>query len=148
MWKVAGIIVLFLTPVFGEQPSEHASCLATSASAPRFAVGRKTVNGKAQAVVLNVSVNRKDGSKEKVVALACKLTRDYDNQRTLVVWFFTSLEAAKQFRTSGEGVSVATKKSLMASYRSEPAQNVHELTWTPNGREPADSTKILLNVSR
>ena len=95
---------------------------------------------------MNVGISPRDATLEKVAALACLLGKQNAPERVLVVWIFDDFRAAKRFRPQGEGVSESTKHALRASYNFDRDKESQELTWTPDPKNPVNSTKLNLGV--
>lgn len=95
---------------------------------------------------MNVGISPRDATLEKVAALACLLGKQNAQERVLVVWIFDDCRAAKRFRPHGEGVSEGTKHALRASYNFDRDKESQEFTWTPDPKNPVNSTKLNLGV--
>lgn len=95
---------------------------------------------------MNISIASTDATLEKSIVLGCSLGRANAPEHMLVVWILDDYQAAKRFRSDGEGVSEATKRSLRASYSFDRDSNMQELTWTPDPQNPLSSIKVTLGA--
>lgn len=147
--KIVVVLLLAVTAVWAGQnkSSVSDSCDAYSGiSVPKYRIAQTFVNRDAKFTSLTVSIAPTDTNREKVVALACKLGRDYSREQVLVVWILDNHRAAKQFRFAGQYSSEATRAALRASYSFDREKNSQELTWMPDRDKSFSTIKIKLGA--
>ena len=107
---------------------------------PRFRVARKHRTEIKPGLVLFVSIAPSDVERDKLVALACKLGRDYANEEALYVWILDSYKAARRYSPQGEGNDRTTNLSFRASYGffCDSGKCEHSLDWWP---DPLDRSR-------
>lgn len=123
-------------PQTGNRDSaERDDCQADHGAVPRYrAAGRYRTDIK-PGLVLFVSINPADVTRDKLIALVCKLGIDHAKEEVLRVHIFDSSRAAKKFDPLEEGNDRRTNLSYRADYsfaRSAEFAHGQFLNWRPD----------------
>jgi hypothetical protein len=83
---------------------------------PKFRIEKTMRGDREPALIVYISISKKDIEREQIVTLACALGRAHSTEQTFVAWIFDDARAAKSYNPQGEGNSKETVRSLVASY--------------------------------
>lgn len=109
--------------------------------APKYRIARQfhTHTNYESALFVFVSVNRSDVTRDKLLALSCKLGLDRANERDFFVYILDTPRAAKRFNPQGEGNDRQTNladRGFYAFVRDSGNAYGQSLTWKPDRDDP------------
>lgn len=106
VWSAVLVASLaFGTPERGSQkePMERDDCRAQHEGVPKYHVVRHYTTDLKRGLALFMDIATADVTREKLVALVCRVGTDHSQEQSLFVYIFDSKRAAKRFNPQGEG---------------------------------------------
>ena len=134
---ISGIaLVLFIIGITGTaHPQSKDSCEAHAQDKlPKFRIAQR--HDLKDGFEIVISMSPEDVSQEHLVAVGCKLGRQFRTQPFLMVWFLDNQEIAKVWQFQTDGSSRERNLALRGSYTFDRTDNRQSLTWF--NRRPSD----------
>ena len=108
---------------------------------PKYRLARQfhTQTNYGSALHIFVSIDQKDVTRDKLLALSCKLGIDHANEENFFVFILDTHRAAKRFNPQGEGNDRQTNLADRAFYafsRERGDAYGQSLTWKPDRYDP------------
>jgi hypothetical protein len=132
----SAVFALRTTPAFKAQVlTEKESCESyLSHEIPRFKLIRKSRPYSKPGLQLFVSISPSNVDRDKLIAMSCRLGKQYAHEHALSVWILDSDRAAKRYNPQGEGNDRVTASSFRALYGfdRENGTGSQSLEWRPD----------------
>lgn len=137
-------------PANQERDKESDSCEAyLKSKAPKHRIARQihTHTNHASALTMHVSIDQKDVTRDKLIALSCQLGVDHASEEHFFLFILDTFRAAKRFNPLGAGTSGQTNLSYRGLYgfsREPGSAYGQSLAWKPDRNDPNHWVEINL----
>ena len=152
--RIAVLVLLTLTPVqagFTQELQKHdqVSCSSlANVAVPKYRIGQN-VGGKTTSdeFILTVSVKPSDASREKMMALSCKLASVYAAFDDFYLMVFDEHLAAALYSVAVHVPYEEARLKLRATYNRKRTKGTVDFMWFPNGGDWNSAQRFNLTPS-